>query len=297
MGARVKETLFASVVVLFLLFFAFYAEVAVPNAHYNAALVASVMFLSALSCPGVEKISKFAAWKRWIFEKGQASGRVRIFEFHEIVIVLALAFLTGLETSILQNSGVAEASIGVVNLTFGVNMIFLPVFTSVLLGAVNVDRYLDSLATTRAEPLEEGRKHPIPEGSGVRAGAAANRWCSAAGLFVAFLMSFFIVILPLASPALAAAMFQTTSYRAYISAVILFGALAAGYCFFGIAINKHLAACGMKRERDLLGGLRRDDAAFEAHRRLARRAKRVAIASAVVVYPATFYVFFTMLGL
>ena len=297
MDARTKETLFTSIVVLSLLVLAVHAQGGVPGPSYSAALAASAMMASILSHAEVEKISKYFAVKEQIFVKGAAPGKARLLDLRETTVLVALVILTGLETSILNDSGLVNAAMGVVNFTFGVNMIFLPVFTKVLLDAVSVNRYLDSLVTNRAGPLAEGCKKPIiPEGADVRAHIGESRAHVAAGAFGAFFMSFFIAILPLANPALGA-LFGIENYRAYISLVVFAGTLAAGYCYFGAAVNRHLALCGMRRERVLLGGSSHDDVAFEVQRRLALGARRTATAFAFLIYPTTFYVFYTMLGL
>ena len=296
MGSNTRETLFTSVVVLSLLVLAVYTQEGAPHPSYNAALAISAMLASVLLHTEVEKISKYFAVKEQIFVKGAVSGKTRLLDFREATVFVALVILTGLETSILNDSRFVNDSMGVMNFTFGVNILFLPVFTKILLDTVNVSRYLDSLVTTRAEPLEEGARNPIiPEGADVRAHAEESPGHLFAGVLVALVMSFFIAILPLADPALGAA-FGIENYRVYLSVVILVSTLASGYCFFGTAVNRHLALCGMRRERTLLGGSPHEDAAFEVERRFALRARITATAFAILIYPTTFYVFYTMLS-
>lgn len=295
MDARTKETLFTSVVVLSLLLLTIHAEGAAPSPHYNAALAISAMLASVLSYSGVEKMSRFAAVNKQFSANGPTG---KLFDLREVAVIVVLVLLTGLETSIFVKSGFARVSMGVANFTFGVNLVFLPLFTSVLLGAVNVSEYFDSLVTTRSEPLGEGLKNPIiPQGAEVRAHVPQSRVHVVAGVLGAFFMSLFIAVLPLANPALGVMLFGIARYPAYISVVVLISTLAAGYCFFGAVVNRQLALCGMRRERDLLGGLRRDEEAFEAQRLFAHRARNTAIVFAVVIYPLTFYVFYAMLGL
>lgn len=296
MGSNTRETLFTSVVVLSLLVLAVYMQEGAPHPGYNAALAISAMLASVLLHTEAEKISKYFAVKEQIFVKGAVPGKTRLLDFREATVLVALVILTGLETSILNDSPFVNASMGVMNFTFGVNILFLPVFTKILLDTVNVSRYLDSLVTTRAEPLEEGSKNPIiPEGADIRVHAEESPGHLFTAVLVALVMSFFIAILPLASPALGAA-FGIANYRVYLSLVILVSTLSAGYCFFGTAVNRHLALCGMRRERTLLGGSPHEDAAFEVERRFALRARIIATAFAILIYPTTFYVFYTMLG-
>lgn len=169
-------------------------------------------------------------------------------------------------------------------------VVLLMACTGAIRMAVGVSNYLDSLAEGRLGAGTAGENSNF-DGGEAMASLLENR--KNIGIFflcaaILFGMIFLVSLLRGAG-------------MGGVSSRMCFGALASAFfvsgIFFSESANVNLTLCGLRRERDLRDGLRRDDDIFEAHRMYAHLIRKVAVVSAIVLYPTTFYLLYSILNI